>query len=253
MTATRALLHLFRGEFASADTATQEALELGRSAQSANARAAFDLQLYGLRRGLGRLAEFADTAERAVGDYPAYPLWPYVLVDVRVQLGRTEEARAAFDALAADGFKVRVEMQRLVSLCLAAEPCRELEDAPRAAVLYEALRPYAWQNATTPPELSLGSVARSLGVLAATMADWDAAARHFEDALTANAAMGARPWLAHTQYDYARMLTVRGRRGDADRACALLAAAGALAGELGMRALSADVARLAAADASRRG
>jgi hypothetical protein len=112
----------------------------------------------------------------------------------------------------------------------------------RPAALYEALGPYAAQNATTPPELCLGSVARSLGILAATVADWDASVRHFEDALQTNAAMGARPWLAHTQYDDARMLTARGWAGDPGHAGTLLAAAGALAGELGMRALSADVA-----------
>jgi hypothetical protein len=49
--------------------------------------------------------------------------------------------------------------------------------------------------------------------------------------------MGARPWLAHTQYDYARMLLARGAAGDRERAEELLASATALAQALGMTAL----------------
>jgi len=45
---------------------------------------------------------------------------------------------------------------------------------------------------------------------------------HFEDALEMNARMGARPWLAHTQRDYARMLLARDGSGDRERAYALL-------------------------------
>ena len=235
---SRAMLELFHGRFDAAEATSREALELGRFAQSANAKVAFDLQQYGLRRGQGRLTEFAATAERAVDDYPAYAVWRYVLVDVLVRIGRTDEARVALDALAATGFEVRVEMHWLASLCLLAEPCRELRDARRAATLYRALLRFARHNATTPPELCLGSVSRSLGILAATMSDWDAAARHFEDAMAMNAAMDARPWLASTQHDYARMLLARDGTGDRERARQLGAAAEALAAELGMRGLS---------------
>ena len=69
-----------------------EALELGRSAQTANAKVAFDLQMYALRREQGRLAEVVDSVKRAVDDYPAYPIWRYVLADVLAGLGRRHEA-----------------------------------------------------------------------------------------------------------------------------------------------------------------
>jgi hypothetical protein len=73
-----------------------------------------------------------------------------------------------------------------------------------------------------------------MGLLAATMERWSDAARHFEDALAMNERMGARPWLAHTQHDYARMLLARGNPEDAARADELLAAAEATYRELGM-------------------
>ena len=41
-----------------------------------------------------------------------------------------------------------------------------------------------------------------------------------------NERMGARPWLAHTQSDYAHMLVVRGDRSDRERAGKLLESGG---------------------------
>lgn len=37
-----------------------------------------------------------------------------------------------------------------------------------------------------------------------------------------NASMGARPWLAHTQHDYANMLLIRNQPGDSAKAAVLL-------------------------------
>jgi hypothetical protein len=77
----------------------------------------------------------------------------------------------------------------------------------------------------------------TFGALAAIMGRWDRAERHFEDALATNEAMGARPWLAHTQYRYATMLLSRDHFGDSDKAAVLLKDALATARELGMQAL----------------
>jgi hypothetical protein len=49
-----------------------------------------------------------------------------------------------------------------------------------------------------------------------------------------NERIGARPWLAHTQDDYAHMLLVRDEPGDAEKARSLLDAARAAYRELGM-------------------
>ena len=58
-----------------------------------------------------------------------------------------------------------------------------------------------------------------------------AAMAHFEAALEMNSRMGARPWLAHTQADYAELLL---QRGEQSRALVLLAQAGRTYDELGM-------------------
>ena len=57
-----------------------------------------------------------------------------------------------------------------------------------------------------------GAADRFLGMLAATLGDLEGAKRHFEDALELNRRMGARTWLAHTAYEYGRML-LRRREG----------------------------------------
>jgi len=73
--------------------------------------------------------------------------------------------------------------------------------------------------------LTVGSASRYLGRLAWRMGRLDDAERHFEDALAANARMGAVQWIAHTRYDLARMLLERGGEGDRERADELLAEA----------------------------
>ena len=70
-----------------------------------------------------------------------------------------------------------------------------------------------------------GAASRYLGMLAATMARWDDAEQHFQEALAMNTRTGARPWLAHTQHDYATMLMARGEPEDQTQTMTLLEAA----------------------------
>ena len=70
------------------------------------------------------------------------------------------------------------------------------------------------------------------------MSRWEDAQCHFEDALAMNARMGARPWLAHTQYQYAIMLLARSHPSDDEKAVALLDKALSVAHELEMHALA---------------
>jgi len=79
-------------------------------------------------------------------------------------------------------------------------------------------------------------------MLAAVMERWEDAAQHFGDALAMNARMGARPWLAHTQHQYAVMLLARHQPGDRDKAMSLLQEALATARELEMHALEKRIA-----------
>jgi hypothetical protein len=114
-----------------------------------------------------------------------------------------------------------------------------------AARLYELLLPFEHVNFLyRAGTVSAGSTARALGVLATLLERWDAAEHHFLTALEMNRQMRARPWVAHTQYEYARMLLVRNDDGDRVRGEELLRDASRTAVELGMRALGERIARL---------
>jgi DNA-binding SARP family transcriptional activator len=244
----QAALALFEGRFEEAEASIHEALDFGQLAQTANPQQAFDLQMYALRREQGRLDEVIDVVQRAADEYPAYPIWRYVLPDVLAQLDREDEARAAFDVLAAEGFPEYAaggEMQWLCSASLLPDVCRYLGDVAQAGALYDRLLPHAALNAVTPPEFIVGSVSRGLGILAAVRSAWSEAVRHFESALEMNTKMNARPWLAHTQYDYAHMLRQRDQPGDAERGAELLSSAADLSRELGMNSLAAKIPSLA--------
>jgi hypothetical protein len=120
-----------------------------------------------------------------------------------------------------------------------------LDDIHAAAVLYRLLVPWATLNTADVPEGTTGSVSRYLGIVATATKRWDEAELHFEDAVAMNARMGARPWLAHTHHDYARMLHARNRPGDRTRAREQLQAARKIYHELGMQSYTASAEPLA--------
>jgi DNA-binding NarL/FixJ family response regulator len=123
-----------------------------------------------------------------------------------------------------------------------AEVCAFLQDTARAATLYRLLRPYAGRNVIVGGSVACyGAASRYLGMLAATMARWDEAEQHFQEALAMNTRTGARPWLAHAQHNYAAMLLARGQPEDQTQAMTLLEKALATARALGMRALEARI------------
>ncbi len=158
------------------------------------------------------------------------------------ETGREPEARALFERFASEDFAGVPYAFWLVVMARLADVCAYLGDALRAARLYELLAPFATHCVTLPGSAGVcdGSASRVLGLLAATMSRWDDAARHFEDALAMNTRMGARPWVALTQLDYARMLLKRDDAGDAGRTRVLLEAALATAREIEMEKVAAD-------------
>jgi hypothetical protein len=120
-----------------------------------------------------------------------------------------------------------------------AEVCAFLGDARRAAMLYQRLLPYAEYNVIVGnANACTGAAARYLGMLATTMSRWAEAEQHFQAALKMNTRIRARPYLAHTQQQYAEMLLSRGQPGDRDTATSLLDEALAIASQLGMGALT---------------
>ena len=231
----RTLFALLEGRLDEAEQLIAETRTLGERALSWSAAVTHGLQLYVLRREQGRLEEVVGPVRRAATDNPTYPIWRCVLANVLAELGSIAEARTEFEAFAADDFAgLPFDEEWEVSMCFLAETAARLGDNARAATLFELLLPYSDRVAISYPEISLGPVSRFLGILASTTRRYDDAARHFEYALAVSERIGARPWLAHAQDDYARMLITRKEPGDAAKADDLLERAEEIRRQLGI-------------------
>jgi tetratricopeptide (TPR) repeat protein len=239
---TRAMRALLAGGFDEAEQLIGEARRIGEGPAHWDAVRIATLQTFVLRREQDRLREIEDVVRRSVAEYPGDVALPCMLAHLYVQLRRPLDARTAFEAVATNDFAdLPQKSEWIFALCMLPEVARSLGDARRAGTLYDLLLPFGSQAATVAPEVCIGSVSRSLGVLASVVGRWEEAEAHYEAALAAEARMGARPWLAHSQHEYARMLLTRDRPDQA-RAEALLAESAETAEEVGMPALAAGIA-----------
>jgi class 3 adenylate cyclase/DNA-binding CsgD family transcriptional regulator len=237
--AFQAMRALMRGDFAASEALAQQALSIGQRLQFEDTAGAFGLQMFTICREQGRLKEFEPAVKHFVQQHGAASTWRPGLALIYSEFGRQREARREFEHLAQHDF---ADFPRdalwLTCITYLAEICTFLGDAARAVILYPLLLPYAGRNIVVGGGIvCYGAASRYLGMLAATMGHWQEAEQHFEDALAMNARMGARPWLAHTQHDYATMLLARHQPGDHEKAASLLHEALTTARELGMHAL----------------
>jgi len=243
------------GHFDEAERLADETLEIGRHGQAENAGNAYAQALFNIRREQGRLAEVEPSVRRFIELYPRLVAWRAALALLLVELGREDEARVEFEALAGLEDLPR-DANWLIGVTLLAEVCGALRDGARAEPLYALLEPYAGRNVVVGRAATCnGAASRLLGILAAAMRSWELAEGHFISALAMHEKMGARPWVARTQVAYAEMLLTRRRRGDRARARDLLAEAMVTADALGMPVVAQrarDLAPAAGAVATRR-
>ena len=236
LAAARATLALAQGRFAEAPELIARAAEVGERVVAWNAGAARKLQLFMLRREQGGLEDYVHEVRDNVHEFPSPLVHQSVLAHVYARLERPEEATALVREVTRHELADwHVDEQWLVSICLLAETCAILDDAEPAASLYEIVLPHAAQNAVAVPEIALDSAGRTLGILATLLRRFEDAELHFEQAARMNERMGARPWIAHTRVEHARMLLRRDADGDRDRAAELLSRARVTYGELDMR------------------
>jgi tetratricopeptide (TPR) repeat protein len=233
-TVVKASLALLEGRFADAEALVESALRSGASSVPWDAIVFSQVQRFALRSEDGRLAEMEPAIRRSAEEFPTRPLFRCLLARLLAELGDQDGARSVFEELAADRFAViPVNNDLLLSLSQLAEVAWFLRDADRAAALHRLLLPYRGLVVDTL-ESSTGAVDRYLGLAALTVGDLPAAERHLHDALELNARIGARPWMARTQTDLARVLVARDRPGDREQAIELLEAALGTARRFGM-------------------
>ena len=237
----RAMRVLLAGRFAEAERLALQAQAAGPLTQSEQVGGAFGVQMFTLRREQGRLKEVEPALRHFMQQHGVASTWRPGLALLYSELGRQREARTEFAHLAQHDF-ADFPRDALWIGCMTylTEVCTFLGDIDRAATLYQLLLPYARHTVVVGGgAVCYGAAARYLGMLATTMGRWEEAEQHFQDALAMNARMDARPWLAHTQYQYATMLLARHQSGDSEQAVLLFDEVLATARALGMRALEA--------------
>jgi ActR/RegA family two-component response regulator/tetratricopeptide (TPR) repeat protein len=242
-TMARACLHIATGRFDDAERIADEAL------RAADATANPTVPLFvGAQRGhimwhRGRFEELARWLTDVVGGFSMLAATlDCSLVITYAEAGQRELARAELGRFAADDFVgVPRNPMWLMNMTSLAVGCVAVGDVEAAGRLYPLLAPFARYNIVVVPVWVGAPVAHYMGGLAALLGDVVAARRHYEDALVLEARTGTRQWGARTQLAYARLLRASGRPGDAARADELVASSRAIALELGLAPVLAQV------------
>jgi tetratricopeptide (TPR) repeat protein len=240
---------LLEGRFTDGESRARDALELGRRVRVTDAENCFAVQNFIAAMELGRLEELQHTVEQWSKREPEAMRWITGLAYLHAELGRRDEAAAAFEPVATRGFAaIARDNQWLTRIANLADTCAFLGDVARARELGDLLLPYAARNVVMVEGWAcFGSAARSLALLAVTLGQWNEAETHFQAAIDFNSRLGARPWLARTEFSYAQMLLARPFSRDPEHAHDLLQNALTTARDLGMTTLAERAAaRLAA-------
>jgi tetratricopeptide (TPR) repeat protein len=237
----RAMLAHIQGQLENAGSLALEALEQWAGPRRfAPAELIYAAQLILLRREQGRLDELVDFVAAAVEQTPEVPGWRCNLAHLYANLGDRDRAKRELE-LIADLSSLPRDAFWLLSITRAGTAACFLDDHSLSRHAYELLLPYANICLVLPAVGCEGSTSRPLGMLATTLGRYDEAEQHFERALRMHAKIRSPLWTAHTQYEYARMLRLRGRPTDNSPARTLLATATATAENLGLHQLSSRI------------
>jgi DNA-binding CsgD family transcriptional regulator/tetratricopeptide (TPR) repeat protein len=230
-------LALHDGRLEEAELMARRSHEWSRLLTGRDASGVYGIQMFSIRRELGRLAELAPVVRILAGAATREGPWRPGLIALLAELGMEAEARRDLSRLVAEGLDPFRESLWLASLAYLTDACSTLGDEAAAALVYPELEPLAGANVMIGHLVSCyGAADRYLGMLAATLGESERAEEHFERGMELNRRMEATTWIAHTAYEYARFLLAR-RRGDRARAESLLGEAAILAERIGMPGL----------------
>jgi DNA-binding CsgD family transcriptional regulator len=230
-----AAIALSDGRLDAAEAMAARSEEAGRLLSGRDAYGTYGIQMFSLRREQGRLAELASVIRILAGDQRQHGPWRPGLASLLVELGMENEARRELARIASEGLEPFRASLWLGALTYISDASSALSDQATAALVYPELEPLAGTNVMIGHLVAYyGAADRYLGMLATTLGDWERAEDHFERAIALNRQMEAMTWLAHTEYEYARLMVARGEH---QRAAALLGEADRHATTIGMAAL----------------
>jgi predicted ATPase/class 3 adenylate cyclase len=234
----RATQAMLRGEFTGAEVLAQRSLALGEQVGDVNVRISYHAEMAVLRALQGRPREAGAYFEPVVRDHPP-ELARLANLTILCIAGDRTGINEAFPEMWRARDRIPPSYWLVLAGCGMTLLAAHAGATQEGAAMYDLLRPYEgrWIKCGRDAIGPLGPVAHYLGVLAASLSRFDAAARHFEVALEATERINARPYRALTQGAYGTMLARRGATLDRHRTMQLLADALKTAQELGMNQL----------------
>jgi DNA-binding CsgD family transcriptional regulator len=231
-------LALCSGNLAEAEAAARRSHEWSRLLTGRAATGIYGIQMFGIRREQGRLAELATATRVLARSDRSSGTWRPAFAALLAELGMENEARRELEHVREEGFQHLRSSLWVASLTYLADACAIVGDQTLAALIYPELAPLSGGNVVIGHGVTCyGAADRFLGLLASTLGEHDQAIEHFERALAVNRRMGAVTWTAHTLFAYGRTLRMRARPGDAPQASELLSEAASLAAHIGIPAL----------------
>jgi hypothetical protein len=171
--------------------AAESAVMRGRM-ETRDAESVFAAQLFMIRMAQGRLHELVEAVEHYIQEYPLLAPWRAALPLAYIAAGRDEDAAAKLEELVAGLAEIPRDFFWITAVGALAEASGKLRHAETAAVLYDALEPYAGCIVQVGYAGCLGPVVRLLGLLAAARGDRDTAVAHLETAVAMMEATGLR-------------------------------------------------------------
>jgi tetratricopeptide (TPR) repeat protein len=173
-----------------------------------------------------------------------YPNYVALLAMAQARHGDTSGAWATLGSAASEHFSTLPrDVSWAATLACAAVVVAEHRDRQAAEALLRLLDPHADQ-VIVAAAVPFGSVSHFLGLLTATVGDYDRADACFATAATTHARMAAPAFLASTQTEWARLLLTRRNAGDAEQARELLNESLATARQLGLGRIERDAVTL---------
>jgi DNA-binding CsgD family transcriptional regulator len=247
----RSAIALCDGRLAEAEATAERSAEWANVMTGRDPTGTYGIQMFGIRREQGRLAELAPVMRVLAAKEAPGGSWSPGLAAMLAELGMAEEARRELARVRSRGLdELRVGLW-LAGLTYLADACGLVRDDALAAELYPALLPYAGGIVTIGHGVACyGAADRYLGVVADVAGDRELACEHLEAALAVDREMGAWTWLAHTEYHLGRLLCA-GPRDDRARGRSLLDDAAGLAERIGMPTLLQRIRSQAGAPARR--
>ncbi len=233
----RSTIALCDGRLDEAEATAERSFEWGRLLTGRDPTATYGVQMFGIRREQGRLAELAPVVRILAASRDRGGAWGPGLAAVLAELGMHDEARRELERVRRKGL---IELRTglwMASLVYLADAVALVGDDALAAEVYTELLPSAGTIVTVGHGVACyGSADRYLGVVAATAGEREIARGHLEVALEVERAMGAWTWLAHSRYALGKLLVEAGG-DDRARGRELLHDAAALAERIGMPTL----------------